>query len=251
MIRAVLFDLDDTLVHIPNRQGWEAVTRAQVKLLREIIGTDVEPHHDLRGFLDAFWSEFSSRHPEPDPLAPPFDERQWLLGERFLGQMMRSHLGFDSDRLASDCWRALFLVPPAAFGRVCFADSINTLTTLRDRGLSLCVVTNRISPSDLVRTELESLGLGEMFAAVISAGEVGFRKPHPTIFERALDALGVEADEAVMIGDNRHPDIEPAVRMGMLGVLKRNGYPRLAEIDRRIVQIDTLDEALHLTADWV
>ena len=253
MVRAILFDLDDTLVHVPNRQGasnaamtWEPITRAQVGLLSDVIGANAASNFDLFGFLESFWVELTSRHPEPDPLAPPFDEYQWQLGERLLGQMMKKHLGLSSEQLVADCWRMLFHVPPAVFGRVCFSDTIATLTTLKERGLTLCVVTNRISPSDVVTNELKALGLEDMFDAVISAGEVGFRKPHSKIFEHALVTLGARNDEAVMIGDNHLLDVEPAVRMGMVGVLKHNRRQRPAEIDPAIVHIDTLDEVLHV-----
>ena len=251
--RAVLFDLDDTLVHIPKRLDardeavdWEPVTRAQVKLLSSVIGADVADKLDLFGFLASFWSEYASRYPEPRALMPPLEETQWQQGERLLGQMMRSQLGVSTR--TTECWRSLFQVNPDAFGRACFPDAFQTLTTLREMELHLCVVTNRIAPSDLVKTELEALGLDAMFDAVLSAGEVGFRKPHTKLFERALDILGARAVDTVMVGDNYLLDIEPAVRMGMTGVWKHNRRQRPVAINPAIVHIDALHEVIQVVA---
>jgi FMN phosphatase YigB (HAD superfamily) len=44
---------------------------------------------------------------------------------------------------------------------------------------------------------------------------VGFRKPDPRIFTRALEALGVQASSALMVGDNPFADIRGAAGAGM------------------------------------
>jgi FMN phosphatase YigB (HAD superfamily) len=48
--RAVLFDLDDTLVQVPERKGWDDVTRARVQQLRRVPGADAADL-DLVAFL--------------------------------------------------------------------------------------------------------------------------------------------------------------------------------------------------------
>ena len=65
------------------------------------------------------------------------------------------------------------------------------------------------------------------FAAAVSSSEHGFMKPHPSIFEAALAQAGVEAAEAVMVGDSVAHDIEGARRSGMRGVLvhRSGGMP--------------------------
>jgi HAD superfamily hydrolase (TIGR01549 family) len=245
--RAVMFDLDDTLVHIPERRGWDEMTRAQVQRLRGTTGADAAASLDLAGFIESFWGAFNLRLPEPrDALAPPFDEMRWLKGEQLMDRMLRERIGPAADHLAAPWWRALFQIPPVAFGRLCFPDTIETLTGLLERGFSLGVVTNRLTPADLVAQELEHLGLHSMFETIVSAGEAGFRKPHAAVFESALSALGVGANEAVMVGDSLTLDVEPANRLGIVGVLKRNGREPNMRIDPRFLQIDDLDELLGL-----
>jgi putative hydrolase of the HAD superfamily len=49
----------------------------------------------------------------------------------------------------------------------------------------------------------------------VFSSEVGWRKPHPAIFERALDALGVAAGEALFVGDKLATDVAGAAALGM------------------------------------
>jgi len=244
---AVMFDLDDTLVHMPKRRGWDDVTRAQAQQLRIAPGADVAAGLDLPDFITSFWSTFNLELPEPhDPLAPPFDELRWSQGEQLMGRMLRERIGPTADHLANAWWRALFEVPPEVFGRVCFPDTIDTLMTLSDRGFRLGLVTNRLTPVDLVLQELEQVGLGEMFEVIVSAGAIGLRKPHPAVFEAALSSLGVVARDALMVGDSLTLDIKPASTLGMATALKRNGRKANTRIDQSVFQIDHLDELLCL-----
>ncbi len=163
-----------------------------------------------------------------------------------MGRMLNERIGPGADHLAASWWRALFEVPPQVFGRVCFPDTIETLTSLRERGFSLGLLTNRLTPVDLVAQELELLGLDAVFEVIISAGAIGLRKPHAAVFEGALSSLLVGASDAVMVGDNLTLDVEPAARLGMAAVLKRNGRDPIVSIDRGVFQIDRLNELLHL-----
>ena len=100
--RAVLFDLDDTLVHIPERKGWNEVTHAQVRRLRAAPGTDVAASLDLADFITAFWNTFNLQFSEPhDPLVPPFDEPRWLQGEQLMERMLKERIGADAHHLGA------------------------------------------------------------------------------------------------------------------------------------------------------
>jgi putative hydrolase of the HAD superfamily len=70
-----------------------------------------------------------------------------------------------------------------------------------------------------LKTFEEHFALDGLFRVAISSSDHGFMKPHPSIFEEALRRAGVEAPEAVMVGDSVPHDIEGALRLGMRGVL--------------------------------
>jgi putative hydrolase of the HAD superfamily len=89
------------------------------------------------------------------------------------------------------------------------------LEALRNRGLRLALVSNTASPEWLLRPVLERQGLVERVDAIVLSSEVGKRKPHPAIFERALSELDVRSDEALFVGDRLEADVLGASRVGM------------------------------------
>ncbi|MGH2932163.1 MAG: HAD family hydrolase [Gaiellaceae bacterium] len=112
-------------------------------------------------------------------------------------------------RAAHDVWASHYSLA---------ASSHALLEALRARGLRLALVSNTASPEWLLLPVLEGQGLVERLDAVVLSSEVGKRKPHPAIFERALDEVGVEPTEAVFVGDRLDADIVGASRAGMTTV---------------------------------
>jgi HAD superfamily hydrolase (TIGR01509 family) len=96
-----------------------------------------------------------------------------------------------------------------------YDDALPVLRALRARGLKLALISNVGLD---VRSVLGRAGMGELFDAVILSFEVGAVKPHPPIFQRALDVLGVPAARALMVGDNAHDDAG-AARLGIRTLL--------------------------------
>ena len=61
---------------------------------------------------------------------------------------------------------------------------------------------------------LEEFGLTNYFNSIIESSVVGLRKPDPALFALGVKALGVEADEIVVIGDSYRKDIYPSSTLG-------------------------------------
>ena len=96
------------------------------------------------------------------------------------------------------------------------ADSTHALLeALRARGLKLALVSNTASPQWLLEPMLERQGIAERVDAIVLSSEVGKRKPHPAIFERALRELDVDASVALFVGDRLEADVLGASRIGM------------------------------------
>lgn len=89
------------------------------------------------------------------------------------------------------------------------------LEALRDRGLRLGLVSNAVDLPDLLHRDLERFGVAQRLDVAVFSSEVGWRKPHPAIFERALAALGVAAQDALFVGDSSAADIAGAAALGM------------------------------------
>ena len=65
------------------------------------------------------------------------------------------------------------------------------------------------------RTILKRTGLNSFFDVVLISGDLGFRKPHPSVFRRLIEQLGVEKEQILFVGDDPEPDIEGAMRAGL------------------------------------
>lgn len=83
----------------------------------------------------------------------------------------------------------------------------------RTAHLPRAIVTN--GNSTQARRKLERLDLQVHFQFVVTPDDCGFRKPDVRIFRHALSLLGVEAKDAMMVGDNEAADIAPAAALGM------------------------------------
>jgi HAD superfamily hydrolase (TIGR01509 family) len=79
--------------------------------------------------------------------------------------------------------------------------------------VSTGVVTNNVAAEQ--RLKIAACGFGPLLDAVVISEEAGATKPDPRIFRMALDQLGCEALEAVMIGDAWDTDITGALAAGI------------------------------------
>jgi putative hydrolase of the HAD superfamily len=80
------------------------------------------------------------------------------------------------------------------------------------------LVTNRANV-DRFYELLDEMALRPYFDFVLASGEVGVHKPHPGIFEVALERLGANAGESLYVGDNYWADVIGAQQAGITPVL--------------------------------
>lgn len=99
-----------------------------------------------------------------------------------------------------------------------YDDVLPALRALSAKGYLLGLISNTHRSLETLQRHFELDGL---ISAAVSSCEHGFNKPHPSIFRSALRALGVEPEQAVMVGDHFKHDIEGARAIGMRGVLLR------------------------------
>ena len=84
------------------------------------------------------------------------------------------------------------------------------------RSYRLGLLTN--GAADVQREKLAATTLAARFAAIVISSDIGVGKPDPAVFRAALDALGVPADDAVMVGDSLERDVAGARAAGLRSV---------------------------------
>jgi putative hydrolase of the HAD superfamily len=160
-------------------------------------------------------------------------ERDWW--KYLVREVFRDHLAsmdFDQffdhlyQRFAeADCWRL-------------YEDVLAVLSELKERRLKLAIVSNWDSRLPAL---CEQLGISSFFEAVIVSSIVGYEKPHPNIFQIALELTGLAAEEVIYIGDDPFLDYQAARKIGIhsLHLDRANRFPDHPD------RITTLNELLH------
>jgi HAD superfamily hydrolase (TIGR01549 family) len=67
-----------------------------------------------------------------------------------------------------------------------------------------------------LRRSLHSIGLLDLLDPIVVSGDVGYVKPHPKLFQAALEALGVPAGKVLLVGDDWASDMVGGHRAGMV-----------------------------------
>ena len=65
------------------------------------------------------------------------------------------------------------------------------------------------------RNILDHLGITSFFGIILISGELGYRKPHPSVFLKLIEEFGVETEQILYVGDDPEPDIKGARAVGI------------------------------------
>ncbi|MBE0608350.1 MAG: HAD family hydrolase [Dehalococcoidia bacterium] len=215
-LRAVLFDVGDTLWHAaqpPPPAEFRRMAAERAGAFLRHIGT---PCRDPEQLARVAWASMegamraarSSDCVEPDYAAIA---RSAAAGEGVLLTHAQAAALMDA-----------IYISGAEGGKLAYPDARHTLLELRNRGFRLGIVTNRAFGGERFRTDLRELGLDVGWDAVSVSVEVGFLKPHPALFEHALTALGLEPRQALMVGNSLVEDVSGAQALGIAAAWKRS-----------------------------
>ena len=227
MIQTILFDLGDTLWHFPQMPPIEVIRGETVHRISDLLRSwGVEPEGDLfflgrdirvaieKATDEAYWGDLIS----PDYPA--------------LAQQVAAEKGLSINRgQAEELWRTWNL-GGVFLGRQLYPGVADTLRWLKERGYRVGSVTNRGLGGEPFREELRHHGVFDYFEVLAISCEVGYLKPHPRIFEHALQALGMAPEHTVMVGDSLRADVAGSKALGMTAVWKRNHAEREGNLER-------------------
>ena len=229
LTRAVLFDLGNTLVSYYQPADFMLVLRRSLAGCLLTLGRG-SLTHDAQTTLVHQALELNQERA---------DLAVWPLEERL--RVLFNDCALDEaliERLA-----CAFLEPIFATARV-NADALAVLADLRSLGVKTAVVSNTPwgSSGRAWRAELARYGLLAALDGVVFCTDVGWRKPHPAPFRRALELLDTPAREAVFVGDDPVWDVDGATSAGIRPILLTTGQrPSSAA---QVTNISSLPEVL-------
>jgi putative hydrolase of the HAD superfamily len=205
--RTILFDLDDTLISAYGRplEAWRKVAR---HFARDLAPLDPEQAaQQIASQAIAFWSD-PARHREwrqnllaarRHIVAASFPDRDGILTEAI------------ADRFTALRDEEMQLFPGA----------IETLKTLRGRGVRLGLITNGDGATQ--RGKIARFALEGHFDHIQIEGEHGFGKPEERAYRHALTALKTEAAQTWMVGDNLEWEVAAPQRLGIYAIWHDTG----------------------------
>jgi len=205
MIKAVLFDLDNTLIDFMKmkRLSCEAAIDA-------MIGAGLHIEHDkaikvLFGLYDKHGLE------------------EKTIFQKFLNKITGKvdHKILANGIVAYRRVRAGFLEP--------YPNIDYVLLKLKDRGIKLGIVTD--APKLKAWIRLASIKLSNYFDVVVTFEDTKQRKPSKLPFKAALDKLRFKPQECLMVGDWPERDIKGAKALGMKTCFARYGNPKIKKTD--------------------
>ena len=103
-----------------------------------------------------------------------------------------------------------------------FTGLIETLDYIKRMNLKLGIITNGFGRFQM--NNIKGLMIDRYFDEILISEIEGVRKPNIEIFARALNRLGLEAHEAVFVGDHPVNDVEASIKAGMIGIWKEDEF---------------------------
>ena len=227
MLRAVLFDLDDTLLdHTGNQRQLTQLLHARHPAFAL---------QELSWLIERSIAHLDELHPHiVAGTISPHEARV----ERFR-RLLREADADDADAEALAHWhRQAYLEVESRID-----GALELVAALRERGLKLAIVSN--STREEQTRKLATHGLAPYFDALVLAGDHDIFKPDPRLFAIALQALDVTAEEAVMVGDSWSADVVGARAAGVR-ILWFNRFAQSAIDGSEIAQFSSFDDATTL-----
>ena len=238
-VRAVIFDLDETLIEEESSNDASALAACEIASARH--GVDCSsllaamrlrsrelwragPIFDYCREIgisprEGLWGSFTGDDPTLARLrawSANYKIRAWTDALR--------DLEIDDEALAAEL--AQFFERDRRTRHVVFPETLRVLEELK-KHYKLALITN--GAIDIQRDKIDGANLGDFFDPIIISGEVGSGKPNPKLFQMALERLAVTPEETVMIGDSLSRDIGGARALGIRTIWVNRFQATIAE----------------------
>lgn len=193
MIKAVLFDLDGTLLDRDASVKW--FIEEQYEKLDKQLG-HVPKEKYISRFIELDNHGYVWKDKVYQQLVNEFQIED-LTWEELLGDYIREFKNY--------------CVP--------FPNLISMLEQLKQNNLVLGMITNGFGQFQI--DNIKSLGIEPYFDTILVSEWEGMKKPNPQIFMRAIEKLNVSPSECIFVGDHPVNDVRAAQDVGMLGIWKK------------------------------
>jgi HAD superfamily hydrolase (TIGR01662 family) len=210
-VHAVLLDFGHTLVNYEADEAALLESYRDIHAFLEAAGIGHEPLPDdlmmqvFRRLSEVITRSYTDGQIEELDCLAIYDDAFRHFGYQLDRELLHTVLELDHRALASQ-----FEVPEP---------TLVALRDIRERGYKLGIVSNATPSGDVMRHDLEVLGLADLVDAATYSSEVGYRKPDPRIYRSVTQALNVDPSACLFVGDRVKEDILGSQALGMRAVL--------------------------------
>lgn len=220
MIKAVLFDLDGTL--LDRDASVESFINSQYGRFNESVG------HVLK-------EKYVSRFIE-------LDCRGYVWKDKVFQQMVAEF------NITALTWEQLLQDYVNHFKEHCvpFPSLHKMLTTLANQSIVLGIISN--GKEQFQMDNIMALGIEDYFETILISEKEGIKKPDPRIFKKALAQLNVSVNESLFVGDHPGNDVKASQALGMLAAWKKDSQWKDVDADfivHDLVEIPLVVESLN------
>ena len=212
MIKAVFFDIDDTLY---DTSGFAELARKAALSTMIDAGLPLS-HKEAYSLLREIINEKGSN----------YDKHFNVLTKRVYGEEKPLLIALGMITYHNVKFALLRLFP----------DTMSTLIHLKKNNYQLGVISNGLTIKQWEK--LIRLGLYHFFDDVVTSQEAGSEKPDRKIFQMALERMGCQANKSVMVGNKFSDDIIGATNAGMSAILVNS---QLTAAEKEQIRVEGLD----------
>jgi putative hydrolase of the HAD superfamily len=245
VLRAVIFDLGDTLVKVP----WD------VRHLEKHPGQEISSFESIlriaydsiaKNGVNVDWKSFLQKYMAVR--AEQLEQQKQTLKEYDMNKRLSktlSLLGFEISPDSPIVKKALEDQYAKYITQVQLEEGVPKVLRELHTNFKLGLVTNFAYTLSIYQI-LDMFDIRKFFDVIVVSREVGWVKPSPKIFEVALSALKLNGAECVFVGDDVEADIKGAKNLGMKTVLVSRGSVQCDDADVKISKIPELLSAIEV-----
>jgi HAD superfamily hydrolase (TIGR01549 family) len=208
----LIFDAFDTVVHINlSRLPACQVHGTEIRTTAPAVHVEFERRFGHLPF-EVFFDAFTKSHKEVSETRRN-GLREVQNPERF--RMMLRHLGMKAEGVGYETLEALSRAHMNELQKTFEVrqETFEFLEWAASRFRRAMISNFDYSPA--LYSSLENFGIRSVFEKITVSADIGWRKPHPVLFEKTLEDMGVKASDALFIGDQLYVDVHGALNAGM------------------------------------
>lgn len=226
VIRAIIFDFIGTLTDVENY----SLEISKMKLYNALAGAGFKM--DAKSFLDAY----TEAHEKYRVIR--YQKLTEVTNAIWISEAL-NNLGFKTSPEDTRIKTAVNAFFQDYLGSLRIRPCVKKLLSKVSTAYKLGLVSN-FTYAPLIYAGVRKLGINKFFNAVVVSDEVGWRKPHPRIFEETLKRLRAEAKETVYVGDSPQEDIRGAKALGMRTVFVPSQFYSLQNLQENREEPDMI-----------